>query len=99
VVNSQDGSVFDIGAAQKRADQLSALRDQRMLLARVSDGVDGALRTFHGASRDLSWRSAAQRRYSERRAELDRQLVSVRRAVDEALAGVEVAIAVMSVVE
>jgi hypothetical protein len=88
--------MFDSGAAQHRAEQLSALHDQRMLLARVSDGVGTALGTFLLVPGGLNWRSDAQRRYADRRLELRIQLETVRRALDDALVGVHAAIAALS---
>lgn len=92
----QDGSIFDSGAAQKRAEQLSALHDQRMLLARVSDGVGTALGIIRLVPGGVNWRSAAQRRYNDRRFELQMELETARRALDDALVGVQAAIAALS---
>jgi hypothetical protein len=98
-VRFQEGSIFESGATQKRAEQLSALRDQRMLLARVSDGVGIALHTFRMMPGGVNWRSAAQRSYSDRRTELQMELETLRRALDEALVGVQAAIAALSAAE
>jgi len=77
---------------QGRDERLAALREERMLLGGLLDDVELALRMVAAADLDGSWRSAAQRRYEARLAELGADLGRAWRQLDHALFDVQAAI-------
>jgi len=75
-----------------RDERLAALREERMLLGGLLDDVERALRMVAAADLDGSWRSAAQRGYAVRLAELGADLGRAWRQLDRALFAVQAAI-------
>lgn len=81
------------GTARRRAEQLAALHGQRILLIALRAEVESALRRFASRGVGPAWRSEAQRRYAARRAELRDDLAGAASALDDAVEGVQAAIA------
>ena len=88
----QTGPIVLVDPA-RRERRLAELRHRRMLLGGLRDDVDLAWRALAPADLDGSWRSAAQRGYSERRRELADGLRRACRELDDAQTAVEAAIA------
>ncbi|MCU1447783.1 hypothetical protein [Cryobacterium sp.] len=74
------------------AAALARLREQRWRLDRLRREVEAAGRRLAGQQVGPGWRSAAQRAYEERLADLVRGLQGAWRALDDALYAVDVAI-------
>lgn len=69
-------------------DQLAALQEQRTLLRMLQDDVRAAWRQLDLSDLDASWRSEAQRAYSERVEYLRGELRGTLRDLDDAQAAV-----------
>ncbi len=91
----QTGSIV-LADPARRERRLAELRHRRTLLRELRDDVDFAWRGLLPADLDGSWRSAAQRGYSERRRELVDELRRACRDLDDALTAVEAAIAALT---
>ena len=91
----QTGSIVLVDPA-RRERRLAELRHRRMLLRGLRDDVDLAWRGLLPADVDGSWRSAAQRGYSERRRELADELRRARGDLEDAITAIEAAIAAIA---
>ncbi len=80
----------------RRERRLNELRRRRTLLRSLRDDIDLAWRGLLPAEVDVSWRSAAQREYLQRRGELADELRRACRELENALAAVEATIAVVA---
>ena len=80
------------GHAEQDAERLAALREQRMLLEGILGEVCVAADMVAELHLDDSWRSAAQREYTQRLQELAGDLRNAVRLVEAALDAVHAAI-------
>ena len=80
------------GKAERDAERLAALREQRMLLDGILDEVNLAAALVTRANLEDSWRSAAQREYVLRLHELAGDLRGAARRLEVALDSVHAAI-------
>jgi hypothetical protein len=76
----------------RRERRLDELRRRRALLWALRDDIDLAWRSLLPSDINTSWRSAAQRRYLERRRELAGELRRACRELDDAVGAVNAAI-------
>ena len=90
MIEADSNVLIDPGRRERR---LAELRHRRMLLRRLQDDLDLAWRALLPADLDASWRSAAQRGYSERRRELADGLRRACRELEDARAAVDASIA------
>jgi len=85
------GVFGDPTGAERRAERLWALAEQRMLLRGLRDEVDLASASIASADLDDSWQSDAHRGYTERLGELAGDLCRAGRQLDDALDAVHTA--------
>ena len=86
------GLIGDPTDAERRAERLSALREQRMLLHGLRDEVGLASAVVAAADLGDSWQSAAHRDYAARLGELAGDLCRAGRQLEDALDAVHTAI-------
>jgi len=92
-MESASGNIlFDPLGETAAETALALLREERWRLGRVRDDVELTSLRLAGQEVGAGWRSAAQRAYEDRRTELLRRLDGARRALDDALAAVDVGI-------
>lgn len=91
-MESGSGSILPGLDGEPAAAALARLREQRWRLGRVQGEVETAGRRLAGQEVGAAWRSAAQRAYEDRLAELGTVLQGVWRTLDDALHAVDVAI-------
>ena len=84
------------GHAERHAERLAALREQRMLLEGILSEVCVAADMVAELHQDDSWRSAAQREYTRRLLELAGDLRSAARLVEAALDAVNAALSTLT---